>query len=210
MQRHPDDENDRTERVVGADDDIVARRHWPPRSKTELRQEFAGVDIPASLTGMLVAVGLLLILAGIAGAIFGATGFQLDLETATEEVSVGGLIVGLVVLFIAFLLGGWAAGRMARYDGRLNGLLTGVWFLVLGAILGVLGVVIEEQYDVLGQVRLPQYFSGDVVTTAAMVSGAIALVVILLGGWLGGRWGERFHRRADAALLRDTGPTEGD
>ena len=31
--------------------------------------------------------------------------------------SVAGLVGGLAVLLVAFLVGGWVAGRMARYDG---------------------------------------------------------------------------------------------
>jgi hypothetical protein len=37
-------------------------------------------------------------------------------------------------------------------------------------------------------------------TMGAVVSGAIALLAMLLGGYVGGRWGERFHRRADATI----------
>ena len=37
----------------------------------------------------------------------------------------------------------------------------------------------------------------DALGTTALVSGLAALVLMLLGGWLGGRWGEH-HRQSGA------------
>ena len=34
-----------------------------------------------------------------------------------------------------------------------------------------------------------------------IVSALVAAATMLLGGFLGGKWGERFHRRADAAIV---------
>jgi hypothetical protein len=109
------------------------------------------------------------------------------------------------VLLVSFLIGGWAAGRIARYDGGRNGLMTAVWFLILTAILAGLGIWFGAEYNVVGRVDLPNWFdawfSDRDVTTAAAVSGLGAVVATLVGGFLGGLWGERYHRRADATIV---------
>ena len=117
------------------------------------------------------------------------------------------MIAGLATLLVAFLVGGWVAGRIARYDGGRNGVLTAVWFFALAAVTSGLGAWLGDKYDVLPSVRLPQWFSADARTGAAAATGLLALLVMLFAGWLGGRWGERYHRRADAviATTRDGG-----
>jgi hypothetical protein len=170
------------------------------------RERFGGFDVPAQLTGMLVAVALTLLLGGIAGAIIGSIAYQTGLQGNLDDISLGSLITGLVVLFLAFLLGGWTAGRIARYDGGRNGVMTAVWFLVLTAILAALGIWFGTQYNVVGNVDLPNWFdawfSSDKVTTGAAISGIAAVLVSLLGGFLGGLWGQRFHKRADETIAR--------
>lgn len=87
------------------------------------------------------------------------------------------------------------AGRVARYHGGVNGLLTALWFVLLAAVTGGLGAWLGEKYNVFANVRLPQWFSGDALGTAALVSGLVALAVMLGAGWLGGWLGGRYHRR---------------
>jgi len=167
---------------------------------SEARRRFGGIDLPASLVGMLSALAFLVLFAGLVGAAIGAIGYQAGLSGNEEELSIASLIGGLVGLFLAYLLGGWTAGRIARYDGLLNGAMTGVWTLVLAAILGGLGAWLGSEYDVLRNVDLPQWFSRDALTAGAIASGVLAIAAMLVGGALGGVWGERFHRRADATI----------
>lgn len=166
----------------------------------EARRRFGGIDVPATLVGMLTALALLVLLGGLVGAAIGAIGYQRGLDGNEEELSVAGLAGGVVVLFLAFLVGGWAAGRIARYDGAKNGLMAGIWTLALAAVLAALGAWLGDEYDVLRNVDLPQWFSRDALTLGAIVSGLVAAAAMLLGGLLGGRWGERYHRHADAAI----------
>src|SRR5215218_7245116 len=99
----------------------------------EAHRRFGGVDVPASLAGTLCALGTTVLLAGVvAGA--GTVGYQRGVRSDGSSLSVAGLVGGLVILLVGFGLGGWVAGRMARYDGVQNGLLTGVWFVVLAAV----------------------------------------------------------------------------
>jgi CBS domain containing-hemolysin-like protein len=165
------------------------------------RQTFGGLDLPATLVGTLTALAVLILLGGLVGAAIGAVGYQTGLKGAAEELSIASLIGGLIVLFIAFLVGGWAAGRMARYDGARNGLVTAVWAIVLAAVLSALAALFGAQYDVFRNVELPQFFTRDALTLGGIVSALVAIAVMLVAGLLGGKWGERYHRRVDAAVL---------
>jgi CBS domain containing-hemolysin-like protein len=165
------------------------------------RQTFGGLDLPATLVGTLTALAVLILLGGLVGAAIGAVGYQTGVKGAAEEISIASLIGGLIVLFIAFLVGGWAAGRMARYDGARNGLVTAVWAIVLAAVLSALAALFGAQYDVFRNVELPQFFTRDALTLGGIVSALVAIAVMLVAGLLGGKWGERYHRRVDAAVL---------
>jgi uncharacterized membrane protein len=157
---------------------------------------------------MLTALSSTLILAGLVGAAVGAVGYQTGLERNAEDLSTWSLIGGVAVLFVAYLIGGWAAGRMARYDGARNGFATGVWTLVFAGILAALGAWVDSEYDVFRNVELPQWFTTDALTTAAIASGIAAVVAMFVGGVVGGLWGERYHRRADRTILAGPARTE--
>jgi hypothetical protein len=189
------------ERVEARERPVVAERP-AVHPITAARDRFGGVDFPASLVGMLTALAMVVLLGGLVGAAVGAIGYQTGLSgDNVEDISTASLIGGLVVLFVSYVVGGWAAGRIARYDGARNGFMTGIWTLILAAILAGLGVWLGDEYDVLANVDLPQWFNEDAVTTAAIVSGVIGAVTMVVGGLLGGLWGTRYHRLADETLL---------
>ena len=190
-----------------ADDGIEVHAVGHDRGLTEARRRFGGVDLPAALAGLLAAIGSLVLLGGIAGAI-GRVGYEYGLDGAREEdLTVGGFAAGVVVLLVSFLVGGWVAGRMARYDGGRNGLVTALLFLVLAAGLAALGTWAGNEYDVFDDVNLPQWFRSGEYTGQAIASAAVAIAVALLAAWFGGRAGERYHRRADETIVatRDGG-----
>ena len=177
---------------------VKARRVGRDVGVVEARRRFGGIDVPATLGGTAAAIGTAVLVAGLlAGA--GTVGYQRGLA-GTEDLSIGGLVAGLATLLVAFLVGGWVAGRMARYDGGRNGVLTAVWFLLLAALMSGLGAWLGREYDVFPSLRLPQWFSADARTGAAVVTGLVALAVMLLAGWLGGHLGSRYHRKADALI----------
>ena len=167
----------------------------------EAHRRFGGVDVPATIAGALAALGTAVILAGLlAGA--GSYGYQLGLDDAAQKLTAGGLVGGLATLVVAFLVGGWVAGRVARYDGGRNGLLTALWFVLLAAVTAALGAWAGDKYDVFGNVNLPQWFDSDALTGAAIATGLLAVAAMLGAGWVGGRLGERYHRRADSLVAR--------
>lgn len=167
----------------------------------DVRDRFGGSDVAAILAGMLAALGSLALLGGLAAAA-GSIGYQYGLDEASDEsLGIGGFVAGLVVLVLSFLIGGWVAGRMARYDGGRNGLLTALSFVALAAALAGLGAWVGSEYDVLDEFELPQWFRDGDYTTEAIISAAAAIALSLLAGWLGGKLGERYHRRADDAIV---------
>ena len=199
MEKDRSREGARAAAVPGDEIDVRAARR--DVGVAEARNRFGGLDIPATLVGMLTALAVLVLLGGLIGAAIGAIGYQTGLDKAKEEISIASLVGGLVTLFLAFLIGGWAAGRIARYDGGKNGLMTAVWAIVLAAILSALAAGLGAKYDVFRNVKLPQFFSRDAATIGGIVSALVAIAAMLLGGFLGGKWGERYHRRADATIL---------
>ncbi|WNV75384.1 hypothetical protein [Geodermatophilus sp. DSM 44513] len=183
----------------GSARDAVAAQH----------ARYGGIKWGAAFFGWLSANGLavlLLALLSAAGVAFGlsqaGTG-ALAAEQASAQADTIGLAGGialLVVLFLAYLAGGYVAGRMSRFDGTRQGLAVWVIGLLVVVLLGVLGVVLGAQYNVLGQLNLPGIpVSGDTATTAGIVAGVAALLASLLGALVGGKLGERYHRKIDRA-----------
>src|SRR3954451_16716201 len=168
----------------------------------EARKRFGGLDIPASLAGTLCALGLTVLLAGLLTGV-GSVGYQSGITDADTTLSAGGLIGGLAILFLAFLTGGWVAGRMARYDGARNGLMTAVWFLILAAVISVLGAWLGDKYNFFANVHLPQWFSDNARSAKAVATGILALAVMVSAGLLGGILGARYHRRVDALITHN-------
>ena len=202
---HPDDELDHPEAsrpTEGGDRGIRVGRVKDDPGVVEARRRFGGLDWLATLAGLLAAIGALVLLGGLVGAA-GTIGYQLDqLNASGEDLSIGGLITGLVVLLLAFFIGGWVAGRVARYDGGRNGVMAVIWFLILGGLLSALGAFYGDRYDVFSRFELPQWFSADDAGTAAIISAIVGALVALVAGWLGGTVGARYHRRADALVTR--------
>jgi len=185
----------------------------PVRAESELspfRRRFGGGDIVASLLGMLTALGAIVLL----GALFAAGAANVDLQInllnqdgALDEVEVVGAIAAAAVIFVSFLLGGIAAGRISRYDGGMNGVGAALWFLLLLAVFAALGAWVGEEYNAFAAADLPNWVAQidvDEVTTAAIVLSIVSILLMLAGGYLGGRIGESYHRRVDAAIVNET------
>ena len=184
----------------------VRRSHAADPALASAQRRYGGIDVPGSLTGMLAALALLIFIGSLVGAAIGAIGYQTGLDGNRAGLSIAGLAGGFVALLISYFVGGWTAGRIARYDGARNGIMTGIWTLVLAALLAAAGAVIDSRYDVFENVpNLPNWFSDDARTLGAVASGVGAVVAMLVGGLLGGRTGARYHERIDR-LIADTRP----
>ena len=176
--------------------DAVAAQH----------DRFGGIKWGAAFFGWLSANGLAVLLIALISAAGVAIGLTQGVPSAGEatanagEIGIGGGIALLVVLFLAYLAGGYVAGRMARFDGARQGIAVWVIGLLVVIALAVLGLVAGSQFNVLAQLNLPRIpIDEGTATTAGIISLVAVLLVTLVGAVLGGKLGDRFHRKVDRA-----------
>ena len=167
---------------------------------------YGGIKWGAAFFGWLSANGLAVLLIAALSAAGVAIGLTQGVPSADEATSdangigIGGGIALLVVLFLAYLAGGYVAGRMSRFDGARQGLAVWIIGLLVVVVLAVLGAVLGAKYNVLSQLNLPRIPVGEgTATTAGIIALVAVLLVTLLGAILGGKLGERFHRKVDRA-----------
>ena len=173
-----------------------------PRSHVERqREEFGGFSWGSAFFGWLVAVGMGVLLTAIIAAAGTAIGFNSGAgkgDAGTIGIVGGALLIAIG--FLAYYCGGYVAGRMSRFDGARQGF--GVWAfgLVMTLLLGAAGAIFGSEYNVLEQLNLPRI---PVSTSDLTTGGIIALVAIvlatLIGAIMGGKVGERYHRKVDRA-----------
>ena len=168
------------------------------------RARFGGVKWGAAFFGWLSANGLAVILVAMVSAAGVAIGLTNGVTTTSEAarqantLGLAGGIALLVVLFLAYLAGGYVAGRMARFDGVRQGLATWLIGLLVVVVLAAAGAILGAKYNVLQQLNLPRIpVDEGAATTAAIVTLVAVLVVTLLGAVIGGKLGDRYHRRVD-------------
>jgi hypothetical protein len=180
----------------------VTREHMHT-ARARQREEFGGINWGAAFFGWLVAVGLGSLLVAILAAAGAAVGLTEDVSTTdatanAESIGLGGAIALLVVLMIAYYCGGYVAGRMSRFDGARQGFGAWMFGIAVTILLALAAVILGSEYNVLDQLNLPSLPVGDATLTTG---GAIALAAVVLGTLLaavvGGKAGERYHRKVD-------------
>ncbi len=138
----------------------------------------------AVLGGWIATVGMAALLApAIASSLAGRALDPDDIALAVPP------ILGVI---IAYLVGGYVAGRMAGYSTSWHGMLTA--FLGLFVVLGAIALGVAADRGVLGDVRLvhvdsayPWAFNGPGGVGIAMTFGAIlGFLAAIFAGWLGG------------------------
>jgi len=178
----------------------------PGAARAHQRERFGGFNIGAAFFGWLVALGMAAILTAILSAAGAAVGLTEGDEArgafpgSAETVSVVGAILLLLALALSWFAGGYVAGRMSRFDGGRQGL--GAWLigLLLTILLAVAGAVAGSEYNVLRRFELPRIpvEEGDL-ATGGIITLLAVIVVSLLAAFLGGKAGERYHRKVDRA-----------
>jgi len=170
------------------------------------RSRYGGIKWGAAFFGWLSANGLAVLLVALlsaAGVAIGLTQGVPSTDDAADEASTIGIVGGivlLVILFLAYLAGGYVAGRMARFDGARQGIAVWIIGLVVVLALAVAGVVFGSQYNVLQQLNLPRIpIDEGTATTGGIIALVAVLLVTLLGAILGGKMGDRYHRKVDRA-----------
>src|SRR2546422_413428 len=69
--------------------------------------------------------------------------------------------VTIFMLTLAFYIGGYVAGRLARFDGGRQGF--GVWMIavLVGALAGGAGWVLDSQYGLVDKINRPDVAIAD-------------------------------------------------
>ena len=163
------------------------------------QEEDRGTSWVSIVLGWLAALGSGLILSGIVsgivGAIFGTAGRQ-----GIQEGGTTALVGLLITLLLAFLIGGYAAGRMAARQGLKHGLLVPLLALAVTLLLAIVGGLLGVSFiDQLSGITLPQGAQQSAqqaapqqgLATILSVSGVLALLFPFIGGAIGGLWGAR-------------------
>jgi hypothetical protein len=179
------------------------------RERRELAADagYGGFSVTSALAGVLVAYGAFAILVALAAAVVGAIGYDTDLNTDWERLGTSGGLIVAGLLLVAYLFGGYVAGRMARRNGLAHGLAVAILGLVVVggvAALARSSAVTETAAANLRSLGIPT--TADEYGQAATVAGIASLVALILGSLLGGALGERWHGRL---VARAADPTVG-
>ena len=163
------------------------------------RDEFGGFAWGSTFFGWLTAMGLAALLTALLGAAGAALAISSD-PTASDAdtIGIGAGIAFLVVMAIAYFSGGYVAGRMARFDGARQGVGVVLWAIIIAVILAIVGAIGGSEYNVLSQLDLPRIpvSEGDL-ATGGIIALVVSLAVMFISAILGGKMGERFHRKVD-------------
>jgi hypothetical protein len=204
----PDQEDPRTRAIrTSGGPDAYGDEEIPFTREERLRDVYGGVDWLASFVGCvfaLVCMSVLLLL--ISGLVLGPLGFTLDLAGGQlDPTIITGLVIVGLVLFLSYFLGGYVAGRLVRFDGGRNGAATVAWGILLAVIFALFGFLLAgllpgSVFELLRALQSGiQSTFGDLITLGLVGAGIIvgALLLVLLGGMLGGSFGNRYHTRID-------------
>ncbi len=194
-----------SDHVVADDTTALDRREVVSRQK----DAFGGMKFGSCFFGWLTASGTAVLLAALVTGIGAALGLTRDVDVTnptpaqTESISFVGGIVLLAIIFVAYLAGGYVAGRMARFNGLKQGLGVWLWAVILAILVAVAGWLAGAQFDIFAQVnsfpRIP--VNEGTLTTEGIIVAIGVVAASLVGALLGGLAGMRYHRRVDRAGL---------
>jgi len=177
------------------------------------REAYGGIKFGSCFFGWLTATGMSVLLTALVAAAGLGVGLANNVTTDTatqnsQSLGLAGAIALVVIGFIAYLCGGYVAGRMARFNGVRQGIGVWLWAIVIAIVLGVIGLIAGNKYNVLDRTNsFPRLPVGDGTLTSGGIIVAAALVIVaLIGAVVGGLLGMRFHRRVDRVGLEPVDP----
>lgn len=169
---------------------------------------YGGIYWGSDFIGFVVAIFFSAAFLAIVGAVIRVVGYELgaivpksgtSLTGTQQALGIGGLVGGLIAIFLAYVIGGYTAGRMARFDGARNGIGVVLWTVIVAIVLGVVGGALGGRaFNLTG----PTFtnVSSSTLIAGMVLSGAVALLMMLAGALFGGALGARYHRRIDREL----------
>ena len=153
------------------------------------------ISFVSIVAGVMTAYGTFVLVLAATGAALRLVGVETDYSDSDwGRIGTGAGLVVACVLFVSYLFGGYVAGRMARRAGAAHGFL--VFLVGLALALGAVALanaatdsdaILEE----LRSVGIPT--SGDEWREAGTIVGIASLAAMVLGSWMGGLSGERWH-----------------
>jgi hypothetical protein len=165
-----------------------------------------GVSAGAIITGVVVTFGAVFLLSAIVFGVLTAAGVEAAELTDGDEATVGVGIALVVVTFLAYLWGGYTAGRMGRGAGLINGLLVViVAALLVGAIAAIASALdAETNFNLpFNTSRLPLTEQEVESIEYGVPIGIATVVAMVVGAILGGILGARWHTRLERGALED-------
>ena len=162
------------------------------------------VSFLSILAGTLVAFGTI----ALAMAAAGAVGSQVGLTTegiSTDEwrqAGIAGAVAAAVLLFVAFLFGGYTAGRMSRRAGTSHGAGVFVLAVVVIAAGAALAAWLGDPDSVrtsIDEAGVPT--SASTWSDIGLGAGIAAVVAMLHGSLAGGALGDRWHTRLSESVV---------
>jgi hypothetical protein len=175
--------------------------------ENRLRDMYGGVDWLASFLGFIFAVVAGAFFALVASLVLAPLGFTLNLNGGAIGAAVitGLVLVGILVL-LTYFFGGYVAGRLARFDGGRNGAMLLLWSFLAVALLALAGGILSGFLPADLSEGIRNFIQDNVLSTIGGLAGlgivgiivvVGGLLVALLGSFLGGRLGSRYHSEID-------------
>lgn len=179
------------------------------RRGAQARARYGGFDWVATFLGFVVATFFTTVFLAIVGAIVGSVGFQLGARVTRDGVGgptvalgAGAVIGSVVAVFLAYVIGGYTAGRLARFEGVLNGLGVVMWTVIVAIILAIIGAILGNRFNLGAQLHLN--INVRDVSVAGVISLLVTLAVMVLGGMLGGLLGGHYQAKVSREMGEPT------
>lgn len=182
---------------------MVRTEQTEPVARPLLRAR-GGVSLAAVLTGVVVAIGAFFLLSALVGGVLSVSGIEADDLAEGTDAGLGAGIALIAAFFLAYLWGGYTAGRMSRGAGFVNGLLVPVVALLVGIAVGAVVVALGSEAELnlpFSANRLP--LEDDYVVDWTLGLGAATLGAMFLGGILGGLLGSRWHTKLERKVAAE-------
>jgi MFS family permease len=128
---------------------------------------------------------------------------ETEAESNAETLGIVGGVLLILVLAAAYYCGGYVSGRMSRFDGARQGVAVWALGLAVTIVLAVAGALFGAEYNVLERLNLPRIpVEEGSLTAGAAIALAAVVIGTLVAAMVGGKTGERYHKKVDRAGYR--------
>lgn len=200
-----DHSHNQVQDTYGHSDAFSVEGRLRDRTEQQQRARYGGFHFGAAFFGWLVANSIAALLIATLAAFGGAVALTTytTLDNLTNNATVIGsfsAILVVAVLMLAYYAGGYVAGRLARFDGALQGFGTWLIGIAMTILLSAAAATLGSDYNILQQLNLPNLPLGS----NEFVGGGLATLIIsipltLIAAIAGGKMGERYHHKVDEA-----------